>query len=79
MFCKQILLVTFLMSWTSFVCTQLNGSKYNKGLNNSFGPIDRTLTDTTTPGQREPGRNGDEGVLLIPQRSRTGISLSDRV
>ena len=29
--------------------------------------IDGTLTRTTTLGQSEPGRNGDEGVLHIPQ------------
>ena len=41
--------------------------------------IDGTLTDTTTQGQSRPGSNGDEGVLNIPQISKTGTSPSDRV
>ena len=35
------------------------------------------LTDTTTPGQSEPGSNGNESILHIPQNSRTGASLSN--
>ena len=35
----------------------------------SIWPIDRTLSGTTTPGHSEPGSNGNEGVLCIPQIS----------
>ena len=35
-----------------------------------------TLTGTTTLGQSGPGSNGNEGVLRIPQSSRTGASPS---
>ena len=38
-----------------------------------------TLTDTPTPGQSELWRNDNEGVLHIPQNSRTEASLSDAV
>ena len=38
-----------------------------------------TLTSTTTPGQSEPGNDGNERVLHILLCSRTGISLSDRL
>ena len=44
----------------------------------SISPIDRTLSGTTTPGQRGPGSNGNEGVLHISQSSNiTGASPSD--
>ena len=44
----------------------------------SIWPIDRTLSGATTPCQSGPGRNGNEGVLRIPQSSSiTGTSLSD--
>ena len=39
--------------------------------------MDETLTGTTTPGLSEPGSNGNEQVLYIPQSSRNGASLSD--
>ena len=40
--------------------------------------IDRTLSSPTTPGQSEPGSNGNEGVLCIPQSSSiTRVSPSD--
>ena len=29
-------------------------------------PINEALTDTATPGQSGPGRNGNEGLLHIP-------------
>ena len=32
----------------------------------SIWPIDRTLLGATTPGQSEPGSDGNEGVLRIP-------------
>ena len=35
------------------------------------------LTGTTTPSLSEPGSNGNEGALHIPQSSRTGILPSD--
>ena len=34
----------------------------------SILPIDRTLSDTTTPSQSEPGSDGNEGVHHISQR-----------
>ena len=37
--------------------------------NNSILPRDRTLSGPTTPGQSEPGSNGNKGVLWIPQSS----------
>ena len=37
-----------------------------------------SATDATTPGPSEPGSNGNEGVLCIPQISSvTGTSPSD--
>ena len=44
----------------------------------SIWPIDKTLSGATTPGQSGPGRNGNEGVLHIPQSSSmTETSPSD--
>ena len=44
----------------------------------SIQPIDRALLGATIPGQSEPGCNGNEGVLRIPQSpSITGTSPSD--
>ena len=44
----------------------------------SVWPINRTLSGATTPGQSEPGTDGNEGVLHILQSSSiTGHSLSD--
>ena len=41
-------------------------------------PIDRILSGITTPGQSEPERDGNEGVLLIlPSSSNTRASPSD--
>ena len=41
-------------------------------------PIDRALSGATTPGQSEPGSNGNKGVLYIPlSSSLTGILPSD--
>ena len=46
--------------------------------NSSIWSIDRTLSCATTPGQNEPGRDGNEGVLYIPQSSSiTGALPSD--
>ena len=37
------------------------------------------LTGTTTPAESESEVNANEGVLHIPQSSRTGASLSEAV
>ena len=44
-------------------------------LNSSIWPIDWTQSDTTTPGQSEPGSDANDEVLQIPQSSRAGTSL----
>ena len=45
---------------------------------NSICPIDRTLQGATILSQSEPGSEGNEGVLRIPQSSCiSGISISD--
>ena len=36
-------------------------------MNKSIWPIDGTLTDTTTPDQSGPGRNGNKGVFHTPK------------
>ena len=56
--------------------SQLNAFKYSKWLKCSIWPIDGTLTVTNTEGQRGPMINGNEGVLCVPQSSRTGTSSS---
>ena len=44
----------------------------------SFWPINRFLSDATTPGQNGPGSDGNEGVFCIPQTSSiTGTSPSE--
>ena len=46
----------------------------------SIWPINKTLSNATTLGQSEPGNNGNEGVLRIPQSSCiTGTWPSDSV
>ena len=45
--------------------------------NNSFWPTDRTLSSVTTPDQSEPGSNGNEGVIHIPQSFMAGAEPSD--
>ena len=45
--------------------------------NRSIWPIDWTLAGITTPGQRRPGSNSNEGILHIPQSARTEASSSD--
>ena len=42
-------------------------------------PIDGTLTGTTTLGQSGPKSNGNEGVLQLPQSSKTGTLALDAV
>ena len=48
-------------------------------MSNSFiWPIDRALSGATTLSQSEPGSNGNEGALRIPQSSNIiGASSSD--
>ena len=41
----------------------------------SIWPIDRTLSDTTTPGQSGPGSDGNKGVLCISQSSSIAGAL----
>ena len=41
-----------------------------------FDPY-RTLSGATTPGQSGPGRNGNEGIVHIPQISQAGALPSD--
>ena len=68
----------------SFIYTQLNVFKLTsviclhtvKCSNSYIWSIDGTLTDTIL-GQSEPGSNSTEGILHIPQSSRTGASPSD--
>ena len=48
-------------------------------LNSSIWPQDGTLTGTTTSGQSGARSNSNEGVLHIPQSTRTGTSLWDVV
>ena len=44
----------------------------------SIWTIDMTLSVATTPSQSEPGSDGSEGLLSIPQNSNsTGASPSD--
>ena len=44
----------------------------------SIWSIDRALSGATTPGLNEPGSNGNESVLCIPQNSSiTGTSPSN--
>ena len=57
----------------SFVCTQFK-------CQSSIWPIDKTLSHTTSLSESEPGRDGNEGVLCIPQNSSAiGDSPSDCV
>ena len=53
----------------SLVYTQLNNQTVLPW------PIVKTLLGATTPGQRAPASDGNEGVLRIPQSSHTGVSL----
>ena len=47
------------------------------GIVSSIWPIDRTLSSATISGQSGFGNNGNEGVLHIPQISKTGASSSE--
>ena len=53
--------------------------EYKKFLNRSLWPIDENLTGTTSLNQSGPGNNGNEGVLLTPQISKSAASSSDAV
>ena len=46
----------------------------NKRLNSSIRSINETLTDTTTLDKSGPGSYVNEGILYIPQSSRTEAS-----
>ena len=48
-----------------------------KWLNSSIGSIDGTLTGITTRDQSGPESNDHEGILHMPQNSRTEASPSD--
>ena len=78
-------LQVFLSNTNSSICSQLNGFTYcyvtptiQFGIihlsNSSIWPIEGTLTGTTTLDQSEPGNNGNEEVLHIPQNFRTEAS-----
>ena len=81
--------VTDSIKHQSFVYTQLNdetvlfltiqfsiNTQFTHTLDvSSIWSIDRTLSGATTPGQSEPGNNGNEGVLYIPQSSSLTIRL----
>ena len=43
--------------------------------NTSIWHIDGISSGTATPGQSEPGNNGDEEVLYIPQSSSIFVAL----
>ena len=49
----------------------------SKSLNSSNQPLDVSLTGTTTPDQSGPESNGNERVLHISQKCKTGTSPSD--
>ena len=74
--CKYCLIVkNFLFQVIRF--SQNNSVWYKYGVS-SIQPIDRAISAATSPGQIGPGRNGNEGVLRIPQSpSITGTSPSD--
>ena len=57
-----------------YISAWISRWQYNK---DTIWPIDKILTGTTSLGQSEPVSNGNEEVLHIPQRSRTGVKLSD--
>ena len=63
------------MSQNSFVCTQLNSFKYNKWLNSSIWPIDRTLTGTTTLCQSELGSNGNKCTPHFPKPQDWSLTI----
>ena len=48
-------------------------------MSSSIGPIDRTLTGTTTPGPSGTMSNGNESVIHIPETPKTGASPYDAV
>ena len=42
--------------------------------NSSIWPIDRNIPGDITLGQSEPGNDGNEGVLRIPQSSNINLA-----
>ena len=87
--------LVLLSNINSFICTQLNCSKYYhiklskltsviflltvKWLSKSIWLIGGILTGITTLGQSRPGSNGNKGAHYIPQSSRTEAALSGRL
>ena len=69
-------MLTFLFYINHLFVYSLNGFKNLKWLNISLWPRDGMQTSTTSLEQCGPGTNGNEGVHLIPQNSRTGPSPS---
>ena len=45
--------------------------------NDSSWPKSRILSGATTPGQSDPGSNGNEGVFHFPQITKAGTSQWD--
>ena len=50
-------------------CSISSNSVLHKEKINSIWPIDKAISDATTPGQSGPGSDGNQGVLRIPQSS----------
>ena len=59
---------------TQFKC---KNSQLSKRWFSFISSIDRTLSGASTLSQSGLGSNGKQGVLCIPQSSKTGASLSD--
>ena len=51
----------------------------NWRLNSSIWPVDGNITGSTTPDQIGAESKSNEGVLHIPQSSKTSVSGSDTV
>ena len=50
-----------------------------KIMNRLIWPLDRTVTGTTTPGQKGTGSNGNEEVLYISSIFKTSVLQLDTV
>ena len=70
---------SYLIKHQSIVCIKLNCSMLSKWLRGSIWPTHGILIGITTPGQSEPGSNGNERGLHIPPNSWTGASPSDAI
>ena len=72
---KTVLFLSIQFSIIMYFKNQNSSILSNSALHKYVWPIDRTLSGTTTLGQSEPGSDGNEGVLHIPQNSSiTGTS-----